>query len=353
MKSELLDFYKGKRVFITGHTGFKGSWLCSILLLAGAEITGYALEPPTDPNMFGLLRLQDKIKSITGDIRDYDKLCNAMAAAKPEIVFHLAAQPIVRLSYEQPIETFSANVMGTANLLESVRHVDTVEAVVVITTDKVYENKEWLWGYRENDRLGGSDPYAASKACAEIVVHSYRSSFFGINGHHAGIATARAGNVIGGGDFATDRIIPDCIRYAGKGTPIPLRNPCSIRPWQHVLEPLCGYLMLARRLVGGEQSFCGAYNFGPDEIENLTTGELASCFCYNWGNDASWIDIGNKSSPHETNCLRLDNSKAKHDLGWKPKFSAGQAVELTVAWEKSPDKAAVTKLQINNYFNKI
>lgn len=350
MSNNDLDFLNGKRIFVTGHTGFKGSWLCSILLAAGADVCGYALQPPTNPSMFDMIRLDEKIKSVTGDIRDYNSLYSAMAEAKPEIVFHLAAQPIVRLSYKQPAETFSANVMGTVNLLEAVRHLDSVKACVVITTDKVYENREWLWGYRENDQLGGSDPYAASKACTELVVKSYRASFFGESMHPARIATARAGNVIGGGDYAPDRLIPDCVRSARRGEPISIRNPLSIRPWQHVLEPLRGYIMLARKLLNNQLDCHNAFNFGPELSDCVSAQKLADIFCQEWGEGASWISAAEKNAPHESAVLRLDNTKAKTILRWEPVMHVADAVALTVNWEKAEDKAAATNLQIEQFF---
>lgn len=351
MRDNDLDFLNGKRAFVTGHTGFKGSWLCSILLAAGANVYGYALQPPTNPSMFEMLKLDRKMKSVIGDIRDYESLYRAMTEAQPEIVFHLAAQPIVRLSYKQPIETFSANVMGTANLLEVVRHIESVKACVIITTDKVYENREWTWGYRENDRLGGSDPYAASKACAELVVKSYRASFFGKDGHYARIATARAGNVIGGGDYAPDRLMPDCVRSAKRGEPIAIRNPLSIRPWQHVLEPLRGYILLAGALLNGQAICDDAFNFGPEISDSISARQLADIFCRAWGEGASWISTAEKNAPHESAVLRLDNTKAKTVLHWKPAMHVSDAVKLTVDWEKSNDKEAITNLQINRFFN--
>lgn len=351
MNASILKFYRGKRVFITGHTGFKGSWLSAILLYAGAEVNGYALEPTTDPNLFDMLGLDRKMDFQIGDVRDYEKLFQAMSRAKPEIVFHLAAQPLVRLSYKEPIETFGTNVMGTLHVLEAMRHISQIKAGVIVTTDKVYENLEQAEGYVEADRLGGSDPYAASKSCAEIVTQSYWTSFFKGQPNKGYIATARAGNVIGGGDFAADRILPDCIRFARRGQPIALRNSHSIRPWQHVLEPLAGYLMLAQKLAGRDSVCCGAFNFGPDDAGDVTTGALADMFCRAWGETATWINVGNANAPHETNYLRLNNAKAKQMLGWLPKLSVDQAVQLTIAWEKaSGDKWDITQGQLEAYF---
>ncbi|MEG2679546.1 MAG: CDP-glucose 4,6-dehydratase, partial [Oscillospiraceae bacterium] len=296
-----LKFYKGKRVFITGHTGFKGAWLCRMLADAGAVVTGYALEPPTQPNLFSLAGLERKMTSVIGDVRDFAVLKAAFDAAKPEIVLHLAAQPIVRTSYEQPAYTYETNVMGTVNILECVRQNDCVKSFLNVTTDKVYENKEWAWGYRENEPLDGYDPYSNSKSCSELVTHSYASSFFA-DGRTA-ISTARAGNVIGGGDFARDRIIPDCVRAAQAAEPIIVRNPHSTRPYQHVLEPLAAYLMIAQRQYE-DGSYAGWYNVGPDECDCVTTGALVDLFCEKWGGGVSWEDRSEKNAPHEANFLK-------------------------------------------------
>lgn len=329
-----LSFFKNKRVFITGHTGFKGTWLSRILLLAGAELTGYSLAPQTK-SIFAITDTKNHMQSIEADIRDYEKLSCAMQNAKPDIVFHLAAQPIVRESYKNPVYTYETNVMGTVSLLEAVRSCESVQSVVNVTTDKVYRNKEWHWGYRENEELCGHDPYSNSKSCSELVTHSYVNSFFVANESLA-ISTARSGNVIGGGDFAQDRIIPDCVRAVQSGKEIILRNPSSTRPYQHVLECLSGYLLLSQKQFGAKQ-FAGAYNFGPDDDSCVTTGELADLFCKFVGNGASWQNVQDANAPHEANFLKLDNSKAKAVLGWMPKWNIENAVEKVVEWHKAVD----------------
>lgn len=328
-----MEFYRGKRVFVTGHTGFKGSWLCRILVDAGAIVTGYSLEPPTQPNLFELAGLEGKMTSIIGDIRDREKLMTAFRAAKPEIVLHLAAQPIVRDSYKDPAYTYETNVMGTVNLLECVRTAEEPpRSVVNITTDKVYQNNEWAWGYRENEPLDGFDPYSNSKSCSELVTHSYKSSFF-TGADAPAISTARAGNVIGGGDFANDRIIPDCVRAVEAGKPIGVRNPHSTRPYQHVLEPLFAYLMIAKAQYE-DKSYAGWYNVGPDECDCVTTGQLVELFQDKWGEVFFWIDQAEKDAPHEANFLKLDCSKLKTTFGWSPRWHIGEAVEKTVAWSR-------------------
>lgn len=328
-----LEFYRGKRVFVTGHTGFKGAWLSRILVGAGAEVTGYSLEPPTQPNLFTLAGLGGKITSVTGDIRDKAKLMEAFYMARPEIVLHLAAQPIVRDSYKEPAYTYETNVMGTVNILECVRTAQgPVRSVVIITTDKVYENKEWLWGYRENEPLDGFDPYSNSKSCAELVVHSYKNSFFA-DAESPAISTARAGNVIGGGDFANDRIIPDCVRAVEAGKPIGVRNPHSIRPYQHVLEPLMAYLMIAKGQYG-DRGLADGYNVGPDECDCVTTGQLVELFKGKWGEGFSWINQAEPNAPHEANFLKLDCSKLKATFGWRPRWHIAEAVERTVEWTR-------------------
>lgn len=327
-----LSFFYGKRVLITGHTGFKGSWLCRILLNAGAELTGFSLEPPTQPNLFTLAEVAAHMQSLTGDIRDVDALSKAYAQARPEVVLHLAAQPIVREGYRDPRTTFETNVMGTVNLLECVRQGDSARSVVNVTTDKVYQNREWCWGYRENEPLDGFDPYSNSKSCSELVTHSYRDSFF--SGRDApAVSTARAGNVIGGGDFAPDRIVPDCVRAVSIGKPITVRNPYSVRPYQHVLEPLAAYLLIARR-QWEQRSLEGAYNVGPDDSDCVTTGELVDFFCQSWGEGASWVNVAQANAPHEATTLRLDCSKLKTALGWKPRWHVAQAIERTCEWTK-------------------
>lgn len=307
-----LSFYKGKKVFVTGHTGFKGSWLSRILIGAGAEVTGYSLLPPTKPSLFEIANISDGMNSVIGDIRDYDSLKSAFDAAQPEIVLHLAAQPIVRESYKNPAYTYETNVMGTVNILECVRNSNCVKSFLNVTTDKVYLNKEWSWGYRENEELDGFDPYSNSKSCSELVTHSYKNSFFA-DGNIA-VSTARAGNVIGGGDFAEDRIIPDCVRAALNGEDIIVRNPFSTRPYQHVLEPLFAYLMIAAKQYE-DIGYAGYYNVGPDEADCFQTGALVNLFVDKWGNDIKWIDRYD-GGPHEATFLKLDCSKLKsHSAG--------------------------------------
>lgn len=328
-----LSFYKGKRVLVTGHTGFKGAWMCRILIDAGAILTGYSLEPPTEPNLFSLAGIAEKMTSVTGDVRDLKHLKQVFDQAQPEIVLHLAAQPIVRTSYEQPVYTYETNVMGTVNLLECVRTSQVpVRSVVNVTTDKVYLNNEWFWGYRENEPLDGYDPYSNSKSCSELVTHSYWNSFFKSSG--PAISTARAGNVIGGGDFARDRIIPDCVRAAQQGVPIIVRNPSSTRPYQHVLEPVCTYLMIAQRQY--EDRFLSDwYNVGPDDRDCITTGDLVDLFCRIWGDGMSWENHAEINAPHEANFLKLDCTKLKTVFGWRPRWHICEAVEKTVEWTKA------------------
>lgn len=346
-----LDFYKNKRVFVTGHTGFKGAWLCRILVLAGAEVTAFSLEAPTEPNLFELAGLEGKITSIIGDIRDIKSLENAFLKSNPEIVFHLAAQPIVRDSYKAPVYTYETNVMGTVNILECVRKSNSVRSFLNVTTDKVYQNNEWCWGYRENEPLDGFDPYSNSKSCSELVTHSYLNSFFSHEASPA-ISTARAGNVIGGGDFANDRIIPDCIRAAISNKNIRIRNPHSTRPYQHVLEPLFAYLMIAQCQYE-DKKYAGWYNVGPDECDCVTTGELVDLFCKTWGNGVSWINEAEKNAPHEANFLKLDCSKIKSIFDWKPRWHIYQAIEKTVEWtqiwQSKGDIPAEMNRQIREY----
>lgn len=336
-------------MFLTGHTGFKGSWLCAILTMAGAQVTGYAL-PPASPSLYELLHLDEKLDSVYGDVRDLDRLWEAFEQARPEIVFHLAAQPIVREGYRDPVGTYSTNVMGTVHLLECVRRAGTVRSVLNITTDKVYENRQWPWGYRESDGLNGIDPYANSKSCSELVTDSYRSSF--LAGRGVAVSTARAGNVIGGGDFAPDRIIPDCVRAVRKGGAIRLRNPNSIRPYQHVLEPLSAYLLIAQRQYE-DVGAAGSYNVGPDSRDCLTTGDLADLFCRAWGAPARWEHTG-EAGPHEDAILKLDCSKIQSVLGWRPRWHAERAVAETVAWTKAwmagGNPYSCTEEQISAFF---
>ncbi len=344
-----LNFYKGKRVFVTGHTGFKGSWLCEILTIAGADVTGYSLEPPTDPSLFETAKIGGKLRSVIADVRDYGSLKKAFDEAKPEIVLHLAAQPIVRESYKDPRGTYETNVMGTVNILECVRNSDCVKSFLNVTTDKVYLNKEWAWGYRENEELDGFDPYSNSKSCSELVTHSYKNSFFA-DGKIA-ISTARAGNVIGGGDFASDRIIPDCVRAVSENREIIVRNPYSTRPYQHVLEPLFAYLMIAEKQYDNV-GFSGWYNVGPDECDCVTTGELVDLFCQKWAG-ASWKNVSEKNAPHEASFLKLDCSKIKSKFGWKPRWHINEAVEKTVEWNKSyfnnEDVSVIMDSQIKDF----
>lgn len=326
----MLDFYKNKKVFVTGHTGFKGAWLCTVLRMAGAEVTGFAL-PPEELSLCRIIGLEENITSVHGDIRDLDVLWSAFQAAQPEIVLHLAAQPIVRESYRDPVGTYSTNVMGTVHILECVRRSGCVRSFLNVTTDKVYQNCQWPWGYRETDVLNGFDPYANSKSCSELVTDSYRNSFFSGNG--TAISTARAGNVIGGGDFSADRIIPDCIRAVQAGRAIQLRNPYSVRPYQHVLEPLSAYLLIAQGQYK-DSSLAGSYNVGPDSSGCLTTGELADLFCQAWGEDARWEHTG-EDGPHEDAVLKLDCSKIGTVLGWHPRWNVERAVRETVSWTKA------------------
>ncbi len=331
------SFWKGRKVFITGHTGFKGSWLCLWLHSLEADITGYSQPPPTYPSLYDLCRIDELLTSITGDIRDGEALKKSLITAQPEIVFHLAAQPIVRESYKNPVQTFETNIMGTVHLLEAVRACPTVRAAVNVTSDKCYENRECTAGYNENDRLGGYDPYSGSKACSEIITSSYRNSFFSINSydiHGVGLATARAGNVIGGGDWAGDRLIPDCIRSLLANSEILLRNPGAVRPWQHVLEPLSGYMRLAQKLCENGPLYSQAWNFGPGGNESRTVEWIVKKLCEKWGN-SSTCKVVDEKCPHETHYLKLDCSKAKKALGWHPKWDEEKALDKTVEWYKA------------------
>lgn len=327
-----LRAYSGKRVLVTGHTGFKGSWMCQALTGAGAEVIGYALDAPTNPALFELLKLSEQMKSVHGDIRDYDRLIKVFKEYKPEFVIHMAAQPIVRESYRNPAYTYETNVMGTVNILECMRNTDTVRSFVNVTTDKVYLNREWEWGYRENEELNGYDPYSNSKSCSELVTGSYRRSFF--EDRNVAISTVRAGNVIGGGDFAVDRIIPDCVRAVKENREIIIRNPYSTRPYQHVLEPVMAYLMIAMKQYEKPQ-LSGAYNVGPDENNCITTGEMADLFCDKWekvsGSVARWIEKGD-GGPHEARFLKLDCSRIKETFNWHPTWDIDTTVEETAAW---------------------
>lgn len=346
-----MEFFRGKRVFITGHTGFKGTWMCRVLVNAGAIVTGYSLPAPTEPNLFALAGLEGRMTSIIGDIRDYNVMKAAFDETRPEVVLHLAAQPIVRTSYEQPVYTYETNVMGTVHVLECVRTAaQPPRSVVIVTTDKVYENKEWAWGYRENEPLDGYDPYSNSKSCADIATHSYQQSFLAPMG--VAVSTVRAGNVIGGGDFARDRIVPDCVRAAQAGRQVVVRNPHSTRPYQHVLEPVMAYLMLAERQYA-DVSLAGCYNVGPDDCDCVTTGALVDLFCRAWGDGMSWENRAEANAPHEANFLKLDCTKLKATFGWTPRWHIADAIEKTVEWTKvwlsGGDTAAAMDAQIKNY----
>jgi CDP-glucose 4,6-dehydratase len=331
------NFFKGMSVLVTGHTGFKGSWLALWLHKQGANVTGLALPPNTEHSHFDLIGLQDLIHHRSGDIRDPQTVQDAFTAARPEIVFHLAAQPIVRESYDDPKTTFDTNIGGTVNVLEAVRHCPTVKAAVIVTSDKCYENREWVWGYRENDPVGGHDPYSASKGAAEIICSSYLRSYFHRNGRgpHLGIATVRAGNVIGGGDWAKDRIIPDCVRALSINEPIIIRNPQAVRPWQHVLDPLCGYLFLAKKLLADPDHFSGSWNFGPLEDGRINVLELAKKFIEAWGRGNIETPSAENGAPHEAHLLKLCIDKAIHELQWKPALNSKYAIDWTVDWYKA------------------
>lgn len=343
-------FWKGKKVFITGHTGFKGSWLSIWLDMLGAKVTGYALTPPTKPSLFAMSGIEKNIIHITGDIRDYEHLRFAMSDARPEIVFHLAAQPLVLESYKNPAYTYEVNAMGTVNLLECVRRLNSVKAVVNVTTDKCYQNNNWDWGYRENDRLGGHDPYSNSKACSELITSAYVSSFFADSG--VNVATARAGNVIGGGDYAENRLVPDIIRAFEAGRPVEIRNPRSVRPWQHVLEPLSGYMMLAEKLYSEGAVFSGGWNFGPNDNDAKEVLWIVEKLCGLWGNGASYT-LDGKEYPKEANLLKLDISKAKNKLGWHPQWPLERALERIIGWQRDvqagQEVLRVCRKQIEEY----
>lgn len=348
----MLEFYKNKKVLVTGHTGFKGSWLCKILTIAGADVVGVSLEPDSNASLFDILDIKSEITSVILDIRNLEELKVVFEENKPDIVFHLAAQPLVRDSYENPVYTYETNVMGTVNILECIRTCDSVKSVVNITTDKVYDNKEWEWPYREIDELNGFDPYSNSKSCSELITSSYKRSFFSEN-KNISISTARAGNVIGGGDFAKDRIIPDCVRAAVNKTEIIIRNLESVRPYQHVFEALSAYLLIAQKQYGDKQ-FEGCYNIGPNEDGCVTTGKLVDLFCKLWG-DVRWINKKEEKIIHESEILKLDCSKIKKAFGWKPKLEIEEAVDLTVEWSKkyysSQNIKEFSKFQIISYFS--
>lgn len=355
------SFWKGKKVFVTGHTGFKGSWLCMWLHILGSDVSGYALEPPTSPSLFDILNLEALTHTVYGDVRNSRQLEKALLDAKPDIVIHMAAQPLVRYSYRSPVETYEVNSMGTVHLLEAVRKAVlegvAVKAVVNVTTDKCYENKEWAWGYRETDGLGGYDPYSNSKACSELITSSYRNSFFPpdvYERHGVAIATARAGNVIGGGDWAEDRLIPDCVRSLLANQPVLIRNPHAIRPWQHVLEPLGGYLILAKTLAEEGVSFGESWNFGPYDHDAKPVEWIVRRLCASWGNPASFRIQGG-DHPHEAGFLKLDCSKARLRLGWRPLWNLEEALHRIVEWtngyREGKDVRDITYRQIIEYMN--
>lgn len=347
-----LEFFRGKKVFVTGHTGFKGSWMCRVLVSAGAEVTGYSLPAPTEPNLFNMAGLEGNMTSVIADVRDLAALKSAFDAAQPEIVIHLAAQPIVRDSYKDPHYTYETNVMGTVNLLECIRLSSCVKSFLNVTTDKVYHNNEWCWGYREHEPLDGFDPYSNSKSCSELVTHSYKNSFFADG--KLPISTARAGNVIGGGDFANDRIIPDCVRAQQAGKVIGVRNPFSTRPYQHVLEPVMAYLMIVQA-QWEKPALAGWYNVGPDDCDCVTTGQLVDLFCEKWGGKARWENQAEANAPHEANFLKLDCTLLKNTFGWAPRWHIAEAVELTCEWSKvwldGGDIPAVMDKQIAEYMD--
>ena len=358
MVNEILfgGFYKGRKVLITGHTGFKGSWLSILLHWLEADVYGYALKPHTNPSLYEIAECDKLVSSTIGDIRDYKLLLKTLKDIKPEVIIHMAAQPLVMESYKNPRETYEVNVMGTVNLLDVARQVDSVKAILNVTTDKCYENKEWLWGYRENEPMGGYDPYSNSKSCSELVTSSFRSSFFNTNEyqkHGVALASARAGNVIGGGDWAEDRLIPDFIRAIMRGEKIKIRNPYAIRPWQHVLEPLSGYLTLCERLSKVGPAFSEGWNFGPDDNDAKTVEWVINKICELWGNSAAY-ELNKEPQPHEANYLKLDCSKAKTLLGWYPRWNIETSLQMIVDWNKSfhndVDMRQVCVRQIEEYF---
>lgn len=346
----LAEFYKNKTVYITGHTGFKGSWLSKVLIGFGAKVVGYSLKPNTIPNLFDLLQLERDMVSIIGDVRDYDKLKTEIEKYNPDIIFHLAAQPLVRESYDDPKYTYETNIMGTVNLLEIIRHSEYCKSFINVTTDKVYKNNEWHWGYRENEPLDGYDPYSNSKSCSDLITQSYMRSFF--SNKDIGISIMRAGNVIGGGDFSKDRIIPDCIRAALNKDLIRIRNPHSIRPYQHVLEPIFAYLFVAYQQYFNK-NLASIYNVGPNDEDCIKTGDLVDLFCLRYGNGLTWKNEST-DGPHEANFLKLDCSKIKHTFSWKPLMNIDRAIQLTADWInvyqfKNTDIGIITSKQIEEY----
>jgi CDP-glucose 4,6-dehydratase len=348
-------FWQGKRVFLTGHTGFKGSWLTLWLRLLGAEVTGFALAPDTDPNMFSMARVSEGIKSIFGDIRDQQALHKTIEGSRPEIVIHMAAQPLVRYSYAHPVETYATNVMGTVHVLEAVRQVSSIKAALIVTTDKCYENREWVWGYRENEPMGGYDPYSSSKGCAELVTAAYRKSYFNPEiyiKHGVALASARAGNVIGGGDWAAERLIPDIMRAITRNECVQIRNPQAVRPWQHVLEPLSGYIALAEKLFSEGARYGEGWNFGPDDSDLRPVQWIVERLTTQWGEGSGWT-LDKNPQPHETTILKLDCSKVRNQLGWRPRWNLEQTIDKIVDWYKAEkhgiDMRAVTLAQIDAY----
>lgn len=352
-----IGFWRGRRVLVTGHTGFKGCWLCLWLQSLGAEVVGFALPPATRPSLFELASVAQGMTSIIGDVADLDALTSVVATYRPEVVIHLAAQALVRASYQEPVATFATNVMGTLHLFEAVRRVGGVGAVVNVTSDKCYDNREWLWGYRENEPLGGRDPYSASKACAELATAAYRDSFFPSKhyaSHGVAVATARAGNVIGGGDWAQDRLIPDVLAAFGTGRPVLLRNPDAVRPWQHVLEPLSGYLLLAEKLVEEGAPWAEAWNFGPADEDARPVGWIVETLAQGWGGNARW-SRDRSPQPHEASLLRLDCAKARQRLGWHPRWTLEEALAAVVAWHRAHQEGADMRVfslnQIGQYLS--
>ena len=357
MRSSHVDpvFWKDKKVFLTGHTGFKGGWLSLWLVSMGAKVTGYALAPNTTPSLFDVLVIDSLIeKSHIADIRDLTVIQEAMTEARPDIVIHMAAQPLVRYSYANPVETYATNVMGTVHVLESARVIDSIRATLVVTTDKCYENKEWVWGYRENELMGGYDPYSSSKGCAELVTSAYRQSYFLSSDSINKVASARAGNVIGGGDWSRDRLMPDAIKAFEANEPLMIRNPLATRPWQHVLEPLSGYLILAQALYENGGQFASAWNFGPSDKDARSVQEVIELLIEQWGESSCWQKDG-LEQPHEANLLKLDCSKARQQLGWLPRWELEVAIEKIVEWQKAfqskNDMQALSLAQINQYMN--
>ncbi|MFL9501572.1 CDP-glucose 4,6-dehydratase [Rhodopseudomonas palustris] len=346
------DFWRGKRVFLTGHTGFKGGWAAIWLKMWGAEVCGYALPPSTDPSLYEIANVGKGIQSVLADIRDFDRLKVEVSRFKPDIAIHMAAQPLVRYSYEAPVETYATNVMGTVHVLEALRAAGTARVIVNVTSDKCYENREWIWGYRENEPMGGHDPYSSSKGCSELITSSYQKSFFN-DPSGAVLASGRAGNVVGGGDWSADRLIPDVIRAFLKDEPVAIRNPNSIRPWQHVLEPVGGYLLLAEKLWHERQTLAGGWNFGPDQDAARPVREVVEMIKQCWDAPRVWEDCSDPHAPHEAKFLFLDVAKARMRLGWRPRWTLRQTLDATVTWYRSVDRGEdarqLCEMQIRDY----